>query len=79
MNNSALFDFLRQLTEDSQKLADFEKDPRKAMMTAGLTEEEMEAIVGGNESSISSLLGGSASPAFFRVIRIRNIRIRRFW
>jgi hypothetical protein len=78
MKNTALFDFLRQLTEDPQKLADFEKDPQKSMMSAGLTEEEMEAIAGGNESSISSLLGDSATAAVFRVIRIRNIRVRRF-
>lgn len=77
MSNSNLFDFLRGLTEDPQKLADFENDPQQAMMSAGLTEEEMEAVVGGNETQLSGLLGEAAS-ARFRLIRIRNIRIRLF-
>jgi hypothetical protein len=75
MADSKVYDFLRSL-DDSDKLAAFENDAEKAMEAAGLSNEEKEVIKSGDEERIMGLLGTQGAEAAFRVIRIRNIRIR---
>ena len=76
MDDSKLYAFLRELNDDADKLAEFENDPDAAMSTAGLSSEEKEVVKSGDEAKIMGLLGSKESMAAFRVIRIRNIRIR---
>ncbi|WLA39759.1 hypothetical protein QNJ95_44205 [Bradyrhizobium elkanii] len=77
MAESKLYEFLRELNDDSNKLTEFENDPEAAMTAAGLTNEEKEVVKSGDEEQIMRQLGAQdAAQAAFRVIRIRNIRIR---
>ncbi|MCS3476068.1 hypothetical protein M2212_002914 [Bradyrhizobium elkanii] len=39
MADSELYEFLRELNDDSNKLTEFENDPEAAMNAAGLTNE----------------------------------------
>lgn len=77
MAESKLYDFLRDLNDDTNKLTEFENDPEAAMDAAGLASEEKEAVKSGDEERIMRQLGAEgAGQVAFRVIRIRNIRIR---
>lgn len=76
MNNSKLYDFLRALSDDPNKLTEFENDPEQAMTAAGLTEEEKDLIKSGDEQRIMRHLGGQNPSTFPFGLRIRNMRIR---
>jgi len=77
MAESKLYAFLQELSEKPDKLAEFEQDADKAMTASGLSEEEKELVKSGDEEKIMRQLGSQeGAAAAFRVIRIRNIRIR---
>ena len=76
---SKLYSFLRELSENPDTLAKFEEDAHKAMTEYGLGAEEKDLLLSGDEERIMQALGpipGPGARATFRVIRIRNIRIR---
>jgi hypothetical protein len=77
MADSKLYGFLKELSENPDKLAEFEKDAEQAMTASGLSQEEMDVVKSGDEERIMRQLGSQDSAlAAFRMLRIRNIRIR---
>lgn len=70
-----LADFIRDLSENPDKLLDFQQDPDAVMDKAGLNDDEKELIRSGDEGRIAEALGFDTAARLF-VFRIRNIRVR---
>ncbi len=61
-----LIHFLAEIATDPNKLAEFQKSPAEAMRQAGLSEDEIKAVQGGDVAALEGLLGcgqpGSPQP-----------------
>jgi hypothetical protein len=75
---SKLYDFLRELSDNPEKLALFERDAKKAMKASKLTVEEQNLVRSGDEECIMVYLGSEIEIRPRRRLRIRipPLRIR---
>jgi hypothetical protein len=68
--------FVREMSEASNRLEEYEREPERVMSEAGLSEEEKEIVRRGDEDEILSAIGwpvSSAAPLQLRIL----LRIRR--
>jgi hypothetical protein len=67
---------VRELSENPDRAAEFERDPDGVIEAAGLTQAERTLLLSGNEELILKALGHEGDETVSRFIRlfIRNIR-----
>ena len=58
---SKLLDYLNTLDKDSDALASHKSDPKAAMGSFGLTDEEQAAVLAGDKEAVAGLTGVSAA------------------
>lgn len=61
---SRLADFMKNLGQDAQLMTDYKQDPRGVMRANGLSDEEIEAVMTGDEAQLKSLSGGDDYQAY---------------
>jgi hypothetical protein len=73
---SNLAKFIREMSEATERLEDYNLDPERVMSEAGLSDEEMAMVLRGDEDEISAALGGDVFH-HSTIIRPPRIRFRR--
>ena len=61
---SRLADFMKNLGQDSQLMTDYKQDPRGVMRANGLSDEEIDAVMTGDEAQLKSLSGDDDYQAY---------------
>ena len=75
---SNLAKFIREMSEATSRLEEYNEDPERVMHEAGLSEEEVAMVLRGDEEEITAALGGDVfhAPPTIRPPRIRFRRRR---
>lgn len=70
MSDDKFREFVKGLSEDPQKLDEFQKDPEGTMDAAELSSAEKVLIRHGNQELILEALGGGGASAAIFIVRI---------
>jgi hypothetical protein len=64
---SALTDFMKKLGQDAKLLEAYKQDPRAVMRANGLSDEEIEAVMAGDEAKLKKLTGDESYQEIIHV------------
>ena len=59
--------FFEKLGSDAKLLEEYKQDPQSVMQASGLNDEEIQAVMSGDDKKVKSLLGSKGAKGFLVV------------